>query len=120
MQYANTTMHRQQVSTLSDSIEHDRFSALSHQSSLDIPSPYKAEATGTITLNCSGLEPINSHGIYLLIMLLIYTKRQHKRLQVFGLSEHNQYIFEITGLNKFIDIVETETQPLEAFHQHCS
>jgi anti-anti-sigma factor len=120
MQYTNTIMHRQPVSTPSDSIEHASFSTLSHQSLLDTQSPSKAETTGTITLNCSGLESINSHGIYLLILLLIYTKRQQKRLQVFGLSEYNQYIFEITGLSKFIDIVETENQTMETIHQHCS
>jgi len=115
MQYANTIMRGQQASTPSDSIEHGCFSALSKQSFLDIKTQYTTKTTGTITLNCSGLEPINSHGIYLLIMLLIYTQRQQKRLQVFGLSEHNQYIFEITGLSKFIEIVETETQIVRQF-----
>ena len=120
MQYTKTIIHGKQASTPTDCNEHGSFSALSHHALLDTRSPSKAETTGTITLNCSGLEPINSHGIYLLILLLIYTKRQQKRLQVFGLSEYNKYIFEITRLNKFIDIVETETQALDALHQHCS
>ncbi len=108
MQYANTIMHVQQINTGSYGIEDECFSALSHQLLSGIPMPSHAETTHTISLNCSELEPINSHGIYLLIMLLIYTKRQHKRLQIFGLSEHNQDIFEITRLNKFIDIMDTK------------
>ena len=116
MHFANASMHVQQVNTTLNSIEHESFPVLSQQLLLDTRTPYKAEKTGTITLNCSELESINSHGIYLLIMLLIYCQRQQKRLRVFGLSEHNRYIFEITNLNDFIDIVETETLALEAIH----
>jgi anti-anti-sigma factor len=77
---------------------------------------HTVETKNTITLNCGGLESINSHGICLLIKLLIHAKRYNKRLRVFGLSEHNRYIFEITRLNKFIDFVETESQSLETSH----
>jgi anti-anti-sigma factor len=110
MQYANAIMHLQQDNTTSNSIEHGNLSALSKQIFLDIHMRYNSETTGAIMLNCSGLESINSRGISLLIKLLIYFQRKHKRLQVFGLSEHNQYIFEITCLNQFIDIVSTKTQ----------
>jgi anti-anti-sigma regulatory factor len=116
MHYANAIMHVQQVNTTSNSIEHGSFSALSKQLLLDIQTHYNAETTGTITLDCSELESINSHGISLLILLLIYSQRQQKRLQVFGLSEHNQYIFEITRLSKFIDIIGTRTQAVETVH----
>lgn len=104
MKYANAIMHMQQVNTTSNSIEDGNYSALSHPLLLDIRTQYIAETTGAITLNCSELEPINSHGIRLLIMLLIYSQRQQKRLQVFGLSEHNRYI------------VETEPQAVEALY----
>jgi anti-anti-sigma factor len=110
MQNANTTMQLEQVNTTSNSIQYVSFSALSEQSLFGVKTQHNTETIGTITLNCSGLESINSHGIYLLILFLIYTKHQQKRLQVFGLSEHNRYIFEITRLGKFIDIVETENQ----------
>jgi anti-anti-sigma factor len=72
--------------------------------------------TSTIVLNCSELEPINSHGIRLLILLLIYTRRQQKRLFLFGLSEHNRYILQITRLSEFIEIVSTQTQTLATVH----
>ena len=117
MQYANTITDVQQVNTTSNNIEGGSFSALSHHLLLDIQTQYNVETTDTITLNCSELEPINSHGINLLIMLLIYSKRQQKRLQVYGLSEHNRYIFEITRLNKFIDIIGTKTRFFETVHR---
>ena len=106
MQYANAIMQLQQASTTSNSIEDGSYSSLSHQLLSDIRTQNNTETAGTITLNCSGLESINSHGINLLIMLLIFSQRQQKRLQVFGLSDHNQYIFEITRLNEFIDIAD--------------
>lgn len=111
MQYADAIMHAQQVSTSIHSIEDECLSALSYKLLSGIPMRYKAETTSTITLNCQGLESINSHRICLLIKLLIYARCQNKRLQVFGLSEYNRYIFEIARLNMFIDIVETESQP---------
>ena len=114
MQYANAIV--QQVNTTSNSIEHGSFSALSKQSLLDIRTQYNTETTGTITLNCSGLESINSHGINLLIMLLIYSRRQQKRLLFFGLSEHNRYILQITRLSEFIEIVSTQTQTVATVH----
>lgn len=101
-------MQVQQVNTVSNSSEYESFSALSRQLLSYIPTHFTAETTGTITLNCSGLESINSHGINLLIMLLIFSQRQQKRLQVFGLSKHNQYIFEITRLNEFVEIAVAE------------
>ncbi len=120
MQYADAIMHVQQVNASSNSIEDGCFSALSHKLLSGIPMQYKAETTSTITLNCSGLESINSHGICLLVKLLIHAKCQKKRLQVFGLSEHNRYIFEITHLNKFIDIVETESRSLKSLHEYSN
>jgi anti-anti-sigma regulatory factor len=116
MQYTNAILSMQQVNTPSNSIEHGSFSALSKQSLSYIRTHYTTETTSTITLNCSGLEPINSHGISLLIMLLIYSQRQQKRLQVFGLSEPNQYIFEITRLGEFIEIVSVQTQTVATVH----
>jgi anti-anti-sigma regulatory factor len=116
MHFAKATIHLQQINTTSNSIEHGTFSALSHQLLSDIRMQNNAETTGTITLNCSGIESINSHGINLLIMLLIFSQRQQKRLQVFGLSDHNQYIFEITRLNEFIYIVDTTTRAVSVVH----
>jgi len=116
MQYANPIISVQRVNIPLDNIEHECFSALPYQLLAGIPTQYNTETTDTVTLNCSGLGSINSHGICLLIKLLIYTKCQKKRLQVFGLSVHNRYIFEITRLNKFIDIIDFNTQYIEKVH----
>ena len=43
-----------------------------------------------------------------MISLLIYFQRQQKRVQVSGLSEYNKYIFEITRLCEFIEIVSAQ------------
>ncbi len=72
--------------------------------------------TSKIVLNGCELEPINSHGIRLLILLLIYTRRQQKRLLFFGLSEHNRYVLLITRLTEFIDIADTTTLSVSIFH----
>lgn len=116
MQYADAILHMEQLNTSSNSIREGCFSALSHTLLSDISMPYNAETTSAITLNCSGLEPISSHGICLFIKLLIYAICQKKSLQVFGLSGHNRYIFEITRLNKFIDIIDSNTQFIEKVH----
>jgi len=112
MQYVNTISLVEHVNIPSKSIENRTISSVTKQLLLDIQTQYITETTETITLNCSGLESITSHGICLLIKLLIYSRSQHKRLQVFGLSEHNQYIFEITHLNKFIDIAGMQPQTM--------
>jgi anti-anti-sigma factor len=116
MHFVNMTINLQQASTTSNSIEHGSFSALSYQLLSDIRTQNNAETAGAITLNCSGLESINSHGINLLIMLIIFSQRQQKRLQVFGLSEHNRYILQITRLNQFIDIADTTTRAVSVVH----
>ena len=51
-----------------------------------------------------------------MISLLINFQRQQKRLQVFGLSEYNKYIFEITRLSEFIEIVSTQTLTMATGH----
>jgi anti-anti-sigma regulatory factor len=95
-----------------------------HGSLSDLPEEYLIETyiqanpvtNGTIIINCSELEAMNSRVISQMIQLLICTRRQQQRLLIFGLSEHDRYILEITRLNQFIDIVETETQAVAALH----
>jgi anti-anti-sigma factor len=97
---------QQQYATMSINEMHENLSTMPEQLLMQANSA----TTSTIFLNCSELEPINSHGIRLLILLFIYSRRQQKRLIFFGLSEHNRYIFEITRLNQFIDIAGPTTQ----------
>ena len=113
MQQTDVIFHLQQQYTAMSIIDlHEKQSALPEQ----LLTQANAATTDTIILNCSELESVNSHGIRLLILLLIYSRRQQKRLLVFGLSEHNRYIFEITHLSKFIDIADTKNQAVAAVH----
>jgi len=113
MQQTDVIFHLQQQNAATNSS--DLYENLSTMPEQLLTQANKA-TTSTIILNCSELEPINSHGIRLLILLLIYTRRQQKRLLFFGLSEHNRYIFEITRLNQFIDIADTKTQDVSVVH----
>jgi anti-anti-sigma factor len=66
----------------------------------------------TIALNFSGVDYINSTGIALIVGLLAEARKSHKRLVVYGLSEHYVEIFQITRLADFMDIFEDETSAL--------
>ncbi len=103
---------QQQNATTSISDLHESLSAMPGQ----LLTQGDSATTSTIILNCSELESINSHGIRLLILLLNYSRCQQKHLQICGLSEHNQYIFEITRLSEFIEIVSTQTQTASTVH----
>jgi anti-anti-sigma factor len=67
----------------------------------------------TIALNFSGVDYINSTGIALIVGLLAEARKSHKRLVVYGLSEHYLEIFQITRLADFMDIFDNETSALE-------
>ncbi|UCD98344.1 MAG: STAS domain-containing protein [Chloroflexota bacterium] len=63
----------------------------------------------TIALNFAGVDYINSTGIALIVELLAMARKSHKRLVVYGLSEHYLEIFQITRLADFMDIYENES-----------
>lgn len=117
MQQADTIMQPRQGTTSTSIIDlHGSLSDLPEEFLIDVRTLASPETNGTIIMNCSELESMNSRAISQVIQLLICTRRQQQRLLVFGLSEHNRYILEITRLNHFIDIVETETQAVAALH----
>lgn len=66
----------------------------------------------TIALNFSEVDYINSSGIALIVELLAQARKTHKRLVVYGLSDHYLEIFQITRLADFMDIFEDETRAL--------
>ena len=69
--------------------------------------------TDAIALNFSGVDYINSTGIALIVELLAQARKSHKRLVVYGLSDHYVEIFQITRLSDFMDIFDNETSALE-------
>jgi anti-anti-sigma factor len=67
---------------------------------------------GSIVLNFKNVVYINSTGIALIVGLLAQARKAHRRLVVFGLSEHYQEIFRITRLSDFMQIYEDEHSAL--------
>jgi anti-anti-sigma factor len=65
-----------------------------------------------IVLNFTDVDYINSTGIALIVGLLAQTRKTHRRLVVYGLSDHYVQIFQITRLSDFMDIFADETSAL--------
>ncbi len=65
-----------------------------------------------IVLNFSGVDYINSTGIALIVGLLAEARKVHRRLVVYGLSDHYVQIFQITRLSDFMDIFHDESSAL--------
>jgi anti-sigma B factor antagonist len=65
-----------------------------------------------VVLNFANVVYINSTGIALIVGLLAQARKAHRRLVVFGLSEHYQEIFRITRLSDFMQIYEDERSAL--------
>ena len=66
----------------------------------------------TIILNFSAVDYINSTGIALIVGLLARARKSHRRLLVYGLSEHFQEIFQITRLADFMTVFQDEESAL--------
>lgn len=66
-----------------------------------------------IVLNFCNVDYINSTGIALIVGLLAQARSAHRRLLVYGLSNHYLEIFQITRLADFMDIYPDETAALQ-------
>ena len=88
--------------------------AASEQVLMAAYSEASAGGAGTIVLNFSGLEYMNSGGIGLLVTLLVRANRQRQRLLAFGLVDHYREIFELTRLDEAITIYPGEHEALAA------
>lgn len=69
---------------------------------------------GKIVLNFSAVDYINSTGIALIVGLLAKARQAHRRMAVYGLSEHYQEIFQITRLSDFMDIYADEASAVQS------
>lgn len=63
---------------------------------------------GSIILNFTDVDYINSTGIALIVGLLARARKTKRTLAVYGLSEHYQEIFSITRLSDFMQIFADE------------
>lgn len=72
------------------------------------------QATGTVVLDFTRLEYMNSGGIGLLVTLLVRANRQRQRLIAFGLDAHHREIFSVTRLDEAIGLYDDEAAALAA------
>lgn len=63
---------------------------------------------GTVALDFSDVEYINSTGIALLVSLLAKARRDDRPVLAWGLTDHYREIFEITRLADFLEVVADE------------
>lgn len=66
----------------------------------------------SIVLNFSDVHYINSTGIALVVGLLARARQAHRRLLVYGLTDHYREIFNITRLSDFMEMHSDETSAL--------
>src|SRR2546423_8849268 len=63
---------------------------------------------GSILLNFSGTEYINSSGIALIVGILARARKQSRPIAAYGLSAHNREIFEVTRHAVFMGLYGDE------------
>lgn len=68
---------------------------------------------GTLLLDFSGVDYINSTGIALIVSLMAKTQQSNCRLIACGLSDHYLEIFTITRLSDFMKIYPDEATALK-------
>jgi anti-anti-sigma factor len=65
-------------------------------------------AAGTVGLDFTRVDYINSTGIALLVSLLAKARRDGRPVTAWGLSDHYREIFEITRLADLLEVVADE------------
>ena len=63
---------------------------------------------GTVALDFTKVDYINSTGIALLVSLLAKARRDSRPVVAWGLTDHYREIFEITRLADFLEVVTDE------------
>jgi anti-anti-sigma factor len=94
-----------------------RVTSLAENTLMDAFTQASTDGAPIVVLNLTDLEYMNSSGIGLLIRLFKQADTDGRGLLAFGLNEYYQNIFELTGLNKFIRVYETEADALAAVGQ---
>jgi anti-anti-sigma factor len=72
----------------------------------------ETRSTSNVVLNFSQVDYINSTGIALIVGLLAQARKSHRRLLIYGLSDHYLEIFQITRLADFMDVLPDESSAL--------
>ncbi len=74
----------------------------------------QAAANGSVVLDFSGLDYMNSTGIGLLVTTLVRAQRADVTLRACGLSDHYREIFSLTRLDEAIPVFEDAQEALAA------
>jgi anti-sigma B factor antagonist len=72
----------------------------------------ESQNPSNVVINFGDVHYINSTGIALVVGLLARARQAHRRLLVYGLSDHYREIFNITRLSDFMEIHPDETSAL--------
>jgi anti-anti-sigma factor len=94
----------------------DLFGEINAQADQALNEAYKTaedHKPNVIVLNFSDVDYINSTGIALIVGLLAENRKAHRRMVVYGLSDHYVQIFQITRLSDFMDIYQDEASALK-------
>lgn len=75
-------------------------------------SEIETQHPSVIVLNFNDVSYINSTGIALIVSILAQARKSHRRVVVYGLSEHYEEIFKITRLSDFMAIHSDEVSAL--------
>ncbi len=70
------------------------------------------DPNGSLLLNFSGTDYINSSGIALIVSILARARKEHRTVAAFGLSDHYREIFEVTRLADFMGVFANEQAAL--------
>jgi len=68
---------------------------------------------GSIVLNFSQVNYINSTGIALIVNVLARSRKKNLELRVYGLSQHYQEIFNITRLTDYLKVFPDELSAVQ-------
>ncbi len=68
----------------------------------------RTRPAGSVVLDFSAVDYINSTGIAVIVQLLARARAEGRRLAVYGLTDHYRHVFEITRLIDFMDVYRDE------------
>lgn len=72
------------------------------------------QGAGKLLLKIEKEAYINSGGIAVLIQILAQTRRNDQRIAITGISEHFKKIFNMVGITKFAQILDSSEAAIQA------
>jgi anti-anti-sigma factor len=72
------------------------------------------QGAGKLLLKIEKEAYINSGGIAVLIQILAQTRRNDQRIAITGISEHFKKIFNMVGITKFAEILDSTEAAIQA------